>query len=87
MGFLPLASPSFDVYGKVGLGSFKSHGTITSYAAAGVDSSEYSDNGTVFGWGAGVQAHFGSVGGRLEYAGFDKSNTSIFSLSVFLSLK
>ncbi len=89
VGFLPIPLPALDVYGKAGLASFKSDGTITSYAAAGVpsNSSKYSNNGTVFTWGAGVQAHVGIIGGRLEYTGLDKAGTSIFSLSVFVDLQ
>ena len=78
--------PAPDVYGKAGLARYKLNGTIT-IANVPNGSSAYSDNGTVFTWGAGVQAHIGIVGGRLEYEGFNKASTSVFSLSVFLDLK
>jgi hypothetical protein len=88
VGFLPIPLPYLHVYGKAGLARFKLDGTITSYNALGVpiDSRAYPDNGTVFTWGAGVQAHIGIIGGRLEYEGFNKAGTSVFSFSVFLNL-
>jgi hypothetical protein len=50
VGFLPIPVPYLDVYGKAGLASFKSQGTITQYGVSGVPSgsSAYSDDGTVF---------------------------------------
>lgn len=86
VGFLPIPLPYLDVYGKAGLARYKLNGTIT-IANVPNGSSAYSDNGTVFTWGAGVQAHIGIIGGRLEYEGFNKASTSVFSLSVFLNLK
>ena len=65
--------------------------TVTYYNSGGVligsSPNTSPDNSTVFTWGAGVQAHFGMIGGRLEYEGFNKASTSVFSLSVFLNLK
>ena len=89
VGFLPIPLPYLDVYGKAGLARYKLNRSITDYNATGmpIDSSAYPDNSTVFTWGAGLQAHFGIIGGRLEYAGFNKASTSVFSLSVFLNLK
>ena len=89
VGFLPMSAPYVDVYGKAGLAYFKLNGTITYYNTLGVSngSVSYPDNSTVFTWGAGVQAHIGVVGGRLEYEGFNKASTSVFSLSAFLNLK
>jgi len=89
VGFLPIPLPYLDVYGKAGLARYKWNGKITSYNNLGVPngSSAYTDNSTVFTWGAGVQAHMGIIGARLEYEGFNKASTSVFSLSVFLNLK
>ena len=87
VGFLPIPVPLLDVYGKVGLASYRLNDTITYYNIVGAPvSTEYPDNGTAFTWGAGIQAHVGIIGGRLEYEGFDKASTSVFSLSVFLNL-
>lgn len=87
--FLPVPGPYLDVYGKAGLARYKLNRSITGYNAAGEPTSldAYPDDGTVFTWGAGVQAHIGIFGGRLEYEGFDKASTRVFSLSVFLNLK
>jgi opacity protein-like surface antigen len=89
VGFLPIPLPYVDVYGKAGLARYEWNGTFTSYNALGVlnGSSAKDSNGTVFTWGAGVQAHVGIIGARLEYEGFNKASTSVFSLSVFLNLK
>lgn len=89
LGFLPIPLPDLDVYGKVGIARYKLNRSITNYNPSGmpIDSRAYPDNSTVFTWGAGVQAHFGIIGGRLEYEGFNKASSSVFSLSVFLNLK
>jgi len=90
LGFLPLHLPTLDVYGKAGLARYKLSRSVTSYGSDGVvlaEEFQHSDNSTVFTWGAGVQVHFGVIGARLEYEGFDKASTSVFSLSLFLNLK
>jgi hypothetical protein len=89
LGFLPIPLPNLDIYGKAGLASYKLNRSITSYGSSGAvyNSYEFPDRSTVFTWGAGVQAHIGIIGGRLEYEGFDKASTTVFSLSVFLNLK
>jgi opacity protein-like surface antigen len=87
VGFLPLSVPYLDVYGKVGIGRYKLHETtcVCGGLAPNMFTSA-SDNSNAFTWGAGVQAHLGMLGGRLEYVGFNKGSTSIFSLSQFLNL-
>jgi opacity protein-like surface antigen len=88
LGFLPIPLPYLDVYGKAGIARYKLNRSITDYNSGGVpiDSRAFPDNSTVFTWGAGVQAHIGIIGARLEYEGFDTASTSVFSLSVFLNL-
>lgn len=62
MVFLPI--PLVDVYGKLGLVSWKTDAsapTVSSFRRSGSD----------LAYGAGVQLHFGSVSARLEYEAFD----------------
>lgn len=62
MVFLPI--PLVDVYGKLGLVSWKtdaSSPTLGSFRRSGSDMA----------YGAGVQLHFGSISARLEYEAFD----------------
>jgi len=87
VGFLPLPVPILDVFGKVGLARWQQSGS--SNASAGSQLFSLSDNGTEFAWGVGAQAHFGAIGGRLEYEAFNIHNTNganVVSLSVFLNL-
>ena len=88
LGFLPIPLPYLDIYGKAGLARYKLNRSITDYNSGGapIDSRAFPENSTVFTWGAGVQAHIGIIGARLEYEGFDTASTSVFSLSVFLNL-
>jgi opacity protein-like surface antigen len=88
VGFLPIPVPYLDVYGKAGLARYKLNGSFCVCGGAPAQNffTAASDNSTVFAWGAGVQAHIGIIGGRLEYEGFNKASTSVFSLSVFLNL-
>jgi len=87
VGFLPIPVPNLDVYGKVGVARYDLHGSLSSGGGnLPITTTSYSDDSTVFAWGVGVQAHIGIIGARLEYAGFDKASTSVFSLSVFLNL-
>jgi len=86
---VPISVPYLDVYGKAGLARYKLNRSITNYNNSGVaiSSSVYPDNSSVLAWGAGVQAHVGIIGGRLEYEGFNKASTSVFSLSMFLKFR
>ncbi len=61
VGFLPF--PVIDLFAKVGGTAWEFEGQSTpAFPAFSVDR-----DGTEFGWGAGIQAHFGSLGARLEY--------------------
>jgi len=88
VGFLPMSVPNLDVFGKAGIARYKLSGTFCVCGGAPEQNfwSADSDTSTVFTWGAGVQAHIGIIGGRLEYLGFNRASTSVFSLSVFLDL-
>ena len=89
LGFLPLQPPTVEVYGKAGVARYKLSRSVTSYAIDGTpfDYSAYPEESTVFTWGAGLQAHFGIIGARLEYEGFNKASSTVYSLSVFVNLK
>ena len=86
VGFLPIPLPVVDIFGKAGFARWRLDG---GYAAQFMPlSSKYSENGTEFAWGIGVQAHVSIFGARLEYEQFNIPNTSgakIASLSVFLN--
>jgi hypothetical protein len=85
VGFAPIPLPIVDFFGKVGAAHWKLNGSVSSFSGA----SGFSNNGTDFAWGFGVQAHFSIVGARLEYENFNIHNTSganVASLSVFLNL-
>lgn len=87
VGFLPIPVPMLDVFGKVGLARWEQSGSTT--IVSGNQFFSLSDKGTEFAWGVGAQAHFGAIGGRLEYEGFHIHNTdgaNVVSLSVFLNL-
>jgi hypothetical protein len=88
LGFMPLQVPTLEVYGKAGLARYKLSRSVTSYGIDGatLSYSAYPDDSTVFTWGGGVQVHFGIIGGRLEYEGFNKAGSGVYSLSVFLTL-
>jgi opacity protein-like surface antigen len=88
VGFLPIPVPNLDVYGKVGVARYELSGSATlNYFSATFPGGFYSssDNSTALTWGAGLQGHLGVFGGRLEYTGFSKANTNVFSLSVFVN--
>ena len=79
VGFIPIGP--MDLFGKAGLVRWESNAT-----AGGPLGFRFNDKGTEFGWGAGVQARLGSLGGRLEYEHFDVDHTDgveALSLSVF----
>lgn len=87
--FLPLPVSWLDLYGKAGAARWELH---TNANAAGNSPNgnlfELTDRGTEFAWGLGAQAHFGILGGRLEYERFDIPHTGgaeVFSLSLVLS--
>ena len=62
MVFLPI--PLVDIYGKVGLVSWKTDASAPTLAS-------FRRSGSDVAYGAGVQLHFGSVSARLEYDAFD----------------
>lgn len=79
-GVLMLPLPLIDLYVKAGVARWEAKGSLSS-----VTVSSLKDEGTEFAYGAGVQAHFGSLGARLEYESFDISNTDgldLFSLGL-----
>jgi hypothetical protein len=86
VGFAPIPLPVVDFFGKVGAAHWKLNGSVNSIGG-GVGG--FSNTGTDFAWGFGVQAHLSMVGARLEYENFNIRNTSganVASLSVFLNL-
>ena len=79
VGLIPIGP--VDLFGKAGLVRWESNATAT-----GPLGFRFDDKGTEFGWGAGVQARLGSLGGRLEYEHFDVKHSDgveALSLSVF----
>jgi hypothetical protein len=65
VGFLPLGP--VDLFVKGGLVRYETEGNVGGF--------RFDDDGTEFGYGAGVQARLGSLGARLEYEQFDVDNT------------
>ncbi|MBV6418396.1 MAG: hypothetical protein CMLOHMNK_03240 [Steroidobacteraceae bacterium] len=79
-GMLMLPLPFVDLYVKAGVAHWESKGSLSSITV-----SSLKDDGTEFAYGAGVQAHLGSLGARLEYESFDIANTDgldLFSLGL-----
>jgi hypothetical protein len=68
VGLLPFGP--VDLYAKGGLVRYESEG-----GASGPLGFRFDNDGTEFGYGAGVQARLGSLGARLEYEQFDVDNT------------
>jgi hypothetical protein len=70
VGYLPLGP--VDIFGKAGGARWTLSGNLQ-----GPNSSLFAlnRNGTSFAWGAGVQAHWGPIGGRLEYEHFQMPYT------------
>jgi hypothetical protein len=66
VGLFPLPVAPVDLYAKAGLVRWESKAT-----AGGPLGFRFDDDGTEFGWGAGVQARLGSLAARLEYEQFD----------------
>jgi opacity protein-like surface antigen len=62
VGFL--AFPVIDLFAKVGGASWQFDGSVAG-EDFDIDESDFD-----FAWGAGIQAHFGSLGARLEYEQF-----------------
>jgi hypothetical protein len=84
VGFLPLPVPFVDVFGKAGLARWSLSGSNSAGALF-----SFSNHGTEFAWGAGVGAHVGNVGGRLEYERFSIPNTDgarVYSLEVTFNI-
>ena len=70
IGFLPLPVSAFDLYGKVGVVRSELNGHSYTF-----DPSR-SDTGTELALGAGVQAHVGRLGLRLEFEHFNIPQTT-----------
>jgi outer membrane protein with beta-barrel domain len=60
VGFLDF--PLIDLFAKAGGTSWKFDGSSTGFS--------FDDDDVEFAWGVGAQAHFGSLGARLEYENF-----------------
>ena len=71
VGWLPVPAPYLDVFGKLGVARWQLNGTVVSPALFHLD-----DTGTQFAWGVGVQLHLQNVAVRVEYEGFNISNTN-----------
>lgn len=54
--------PVLDLFAKVGIANWQVDGSV-----AGAGALNFKDDGTDIAWGAGIQAHFGSLGARAEY--------------------
>lgn len=83
LGILPI--PLVDIYGKLGVVSWKTDASSTSINAPGYSGFSFSHNGSDLAYGAGVQMNFGAISARLEYEGFDiqqASTPTLLSLGV-----
>lgn len=83
VGYLPLGP--VDLFGKAGGARWTLSGNLQ-----GPNSTLFAlnRNGTSFAWGAGVQAHWGPIGGRLEYEHFQMPYTDgarLFSADVLFT--
>lgn len=65
--------PFVDLYAKAGLIRWDAKASVSNLTSL---FSRNSDSGTDFAYGAGVQARFGSLGGRLEYERFNVPDTN-----------
>lgn len=70
VGFLPLGP--IDIFGKAGGARWKLSGNLQ---GPGGSLFALNRSGTSFVWGAGVQAHWGPIGARLEYEHFQMPYT------------
>jgi hypothetical protein len=68
VGFIPVGP--VDLFAKGGLVRWESKASFSGLGGFRLD-----DDGTEFGYGAGVQVRLGSLGARLEYEQFDVENT------------
>jgi opacity protein-like surface antigen len=68
VGFIPVGP--VDLFAKGGLVRWESEASFSGLGGFRLD-----DDGTEFGYGAGVQVRLGSLGARLEYEQFDVENT------------
>jgi hypothetical protein len=87
VGFLPVPLPVLDIFAKAGAAHWKLDGSLGALGG-GFGPASFSNSGTDFAWGIGVQAHISMFGGRLEYEQFNIPNTSgakIASLSAFVN--
>jgi OOP family OmpA-OmpF porin len=83
MGFLPV--PVVDIYGKLGVVSWKTDASTIGINAPGDSGPSFSHNGSDLAYGAGVQMHFSHLAARLEYEGFDipqASHPTLLSLGL-----
>lgn len=67
-----------DIYGKAGLVRWDSEARITSLPSA-------DDDGTDPAFGAGIQAHFGSLSARLEYERFNLDDADVDLITLGLT--
>jgi hypothetical protein len=74
LAFLPV--PVVDIYGKLGVVSWKTDASSTGVNAPGYSGFSFSHSGSDLAYGAGVQMHFGPLAARLEYEGFDIQQAS-----------
>ena len=69
MGFLPV--PVVDIYGKVGIVSWKTNVSAADFSLH--------RSGSDLAYGAGVQMHFGAIAGRLEFEAFDVQQAGLLT--------
>jgi Outer membrane protein beta-barrel domain len=76
MGFLPI--PVVDIYGKLGVVSWKTDASAPAVSSIGYYSPGFSlsHNGSDLAYGAGVQMHFGALAARAEFEAFDVQQAS-----------
>lgn len=83
LGILPI--PLVDIYGKLGVVSWKTDASTTGVNAPGYSGFSFSHSGSDLAYGAGVQMNFGAISARIEYEGFDiqqASTPTLLSLGV-----
>jgi opacity protein-like surface antigen len=83
LAILPI--PLVDIYGKLGVVSWKTDASTTGINAPGYPGFSFSHNGSDLAYGVGVQMNFGAISARLEYEGFDiqqASTPTLLSLGV-----
>ncbi|MGH8249712.1 MAG: outer membrane beta-barrel protein [Steroidobacteraceae bacterium] len=75
VGFLDF--PLIDLFAKVGAASWQFDGGVP-----GSQAFRFDEDDLDFAWGAGAQAHFGSLGARLEYERFKVVNEDLGTISL-----